>query len=537
MRFLEPDPGGGPEPVAIGSLDPPPAGPMLQREPVTLHGWVSFPGGPAVRVELWLGAEALGPARLAVPRPDVRRRRELSAGEAPGFELTVNLARWPGADGEAELRALATGPGGERLELEPLPLKVAPVPPAFTMPPPPEQTPEPGGDGLRTLVVTHQLDLGGAQLYLMDLLRELLRRGAVAPTVLSARDGSLRDELEALGVPVHISGVSPPEGLAAHLGRIEELSAWASGRGFEVAFVNTATSTVLPAVEAAARLRLPTVWAIHESYEPAQLWGEIDPAVRARAESALAEVDRAVFVAAGTQRLYESVLGPGGGLTIPYGLDLEPIDRRRRAFDRAAARAEAGIPPQAEVVLCVGSIEPRKAQILLVQAFARLAAAHPSAHLVLVGGRDDAYSEAVAELAGSLGVAERIEIVPLTPDVQPWFGLADLVACPSDLESMPRTVLEAMAWETPVLATDVFGLVDLIAEGETGWLCGPRDLDELTAGLRRALASTAEQRRRIGRAGRRAIEQRHSLAEYGAKIDALLGELAGRPVRAWSQLT
>jgi D-inositol-3-phosphate glycosyltransferase len=506
-----------------GSLDLPAGGPVLGRGPVTLHGWSRFPSGPTSRVEVWLGEQSLGRARIGVPRPDVSAALELAPSEALGFELTTNLIAWPGEDGEAELRATATSCAGERFEIEPLALKVAGATALPSSPTPartPAVSPRPG---LRTLVVAHQLDRGGAQLYLMDLLRELLRTEAINPTVVAGRDGALREELEQLGVPVHISGVTAAEGLSAHLGRVEELAAWAAEREFEIAFVNTATSLVLPGVEMAHRLGLPTVWAIHESYEPAQLWDDIDDSVRERAERALTAA-QPLFVAAATQRLFEP-LNPRG-LTIPYGLDLEPIDSRRAGFDRAAARDEADIPHEAEVVLCVGSVEPRKAQVPLAQAFDRIASRHPRAHLVFVGAGEDGYSDFLRGYAAASAAAGRFTVVPMTDDVQPWFGLADIAACPSDLESMPRTVLEAMAWEVPVLATEIFGLPELIKDGESGWLCEPRDLDALTAALERALGSAPAERRRLGAAGRALVEQRHSLPAYGREIGALLNRVA-----------
>ena len=117
----------------------------------------------------------------------------------------------------------------------------------------------------------------------------------------------------------------------------------------------------------------------------------------------------------------------------------------------------------------------------------------------------------------------------MTPDVQPWFGIADMLICPSDIESMPRTVLEAMAWETPVLATGIFGLPELIEDGESGWLCEPRDLAALVAALDRALSSSPEERRRVGRAGRALVESRHSLEDYGRQVADLLEAIAGGP--------
>jgi D-inositol-3-phosphate glycosyltransferase len=526
MLLLEAEPV---DAVARGALDPPWEGTFVKPEPIAFHGWARFPSAPVSRVELWLGERSLGRARLGVPRPDVNRALELPAGEALGFELTVNLRDLPGAEGETTLRAVATSVAGEQLEVDPLPLEIAPVVEPRRIPAPPEDTPPPPPrPGLRTLFVTHQLDLGGAQLYLMDLLRELLRTEAVNPTVVSGRDGQLRQELEELGIPVHVSGIVPTESLGAYLGRVEELAAWAAEREFDVAFVNTATSLTLPGLEVASQLGIPAIWAIHESFEPAELWDHLDPSVRGRAEATLGSVAQTLFVAEATQRLFEPLAGRG--LTIPYGLDLEPIDRCRAGFDRAAARREASLPDEAEVVLCVGSIEPRKAQVPLAQAFNLIAGRHPRARLVLVGGRDDVYSRFLADYIASSEAAERISIVPTTPDVQPWFGLADLVVCASDIESMPRTVLEAMAWEAPVLATRVFGLPELIEDGESGWLCEPRDLSALGAALERALSATPQERRRIGRGGRALLERRHSLEQYGGTVAALLERVAGRRV-------
>jgi glycosyltransferase involved in cell wall biosynthesis len=523
LPMIEPPPV---EPAPEGSLDLPAEGPVLRRGPIALHGWSLFPSGPTAKVEVWLGEEPLGRARIGVPRPDVSSSLGLSPSEAPGFELTANLLGWPGEDGETELRAVATSFAGERLEIEPLPLRVAGAAIRGPTSPAPEHTPAAAHKpGLRTMVVAHQLDRGGAQLYLMDLLRALMRIEAVNPTVVASRDGPLRAELEELGVPVHVCGVAPAEGLSAHLGRVEELASWAADREFEVAFVNTGTSLVIPGVEVAGRLGIPAVWAIHESYEPSRLWDDLAAPVRERAERALAEVAQPLFVAEATQRLFEPL--NRRALTIPYGLDLEPIDSRRDGFDRDGAREAAGIPLDAEVVLCVGSVEPRKAQVPLAQAFDRIAVRHPRARLLFVGAGDGGYSDFLARYAAASAAAERISIVPMTTDVQPWYGISDLVACPSDVESMPRTTLEAMAWEVPVLATNVFGLPELIEDGESGWLFEPRDLTALTAALERALASTPEERRRIGRSGRALVEQRHSLEAYGREIGALLEQVAG----------
>ncbi|HWM64148.1 MAG TPA: glycosyltransferase family 4 protein [Solirubrobacterales bacterium] len=523
MPFLPPGPLG---PGAQGQIDEPTPGTEVSGNTLYVRGWALFPSGPPARLELWLGERPLGPARVGARRPDIEARTGDALAGVSGFDLIADLTDGHAGAGETTLRAVATSAAGEQHELPPVVVDlVAEEEGEEKMPPPAPRTPRSsGGKGRRLMVCTHQLNLGGAQLYLLDLLRELVRQGAAEPTVVSALDGELRGDLEELGIPVHISSLVPLEDLSSHIGRVEELAAWAEGRDFEAVLVNTATAFAFPGAEAATELGIPAIWAIHESFPPPVLWSNLSPKVRARAESTLSGAAVAIFEADATRRLFEPPLPQGRGLVLPYGLDLEPIEAARAKFDRADARRKAGIPEDAEVALCVGTVEPRKAQLPLAQAFGSIAARHPKAKLVFVGGRDDADTEALTDFVEASGTGDRIEVIHVTPDVHPWYQLADLLVCASDIESLPRTVLEAMAFETPVLATDVFGLPELIDDGETGWLCEPRDMRTLAAALDRALSSSAEERERIGKAARELVVRRHSLEAYGRDVGRLIEE-------------
>jgi glycosyltransferase involved in cell wall biosynthesis len=340
--------------------------------------------------------------------------------------------------------------------------------------------------------------------------------------MVTAIDGPLRDDVEALGIPVHVSSLAPYEDLGSYAGRVEELAAWAEACDADAALLNTATAWTVPGAQAAAAIGVPYVWAIHESFPLSVLLGDFSPELRGRAERALAGASSLVFEAEATKSLYEPVAGAERCTMLPYGLDLAPIDAHRAEFDGGAARREAGIPADAELIVCVGTVEPRKAQGMLAQAFDMVAGRHPDAWVAFVGGRDDDNTGALSRYIEASPHGGRMRVIPVTPDVESWYGMADLLVCASDIESLPRTVLEAMAWETPVLATRVFGLPELIDDGETGWLCEPRDLPALAGGLDRVLSLPPEKRRRVGAAGRPLVAERHSLERYGREIAALL---------------
>ena len=261
------------EPIPDGRLDAPTPGELLPREIAWVRGWATFPTGPCSRVEVHLGGELLGLARLGVARSDLARRLDATAGLS-GFELKADLATWSGPDGDTLLRCVAHGPGGERHEISAT-VTVVPVrePPEIADAGPQVSSTKTASGAIRTLVFTHQLTLGGAQLYLLDLLREMTKRNLVEATVLSTMDGPVRDDLDELGIPSHITSISVAEGASAHAGRVEELVAWAQGRGFEAMLVNTATVTTFPGVEVAKRLGIPALWAIHGASPGADLGG------------------------------------------------------------------------------------------------------------------------------------------------------------------------------------------------------------------------------------------------------------------------
>jgi hypothetical protein len=101
--------------------------------------------------------------------------------------------------------------------------------------------------------------------------------------------------------------------------------------------------------------------------------------------------------------------------------------------------------------------------------------------------------------------------------------------------SPPLTILEAMAFGLPVAATDVFGVAEVINDGDNGWLFPARDVAAVIGTLHRVLAMSAEERRIVGAAGRRTIVGGYGLqaraGEYGKLIGSVLGVRHGRALQ------
>ena len=115
----------------------------------------------------------------------------------------------------------------------------------------------------KVAVVTHDLGYGGGQLWLSEMLRQFTNAALFEFEVFSIADGPLRAELEGAGIPVHVTSRPSVETLRAHEDRVRELAALLTSAGAAAVLVNT----VIPfqAIDAAARIGIPSLWAIHES--------------------------------------------------------------------------------------------------------------------------------------------------------------------------------------------------------------------------------------------------------------------------------
>jgi D-inositol-3-phosphate glycosyltransferase len=474
---------------------------------LTLSGWVLFDGLPADRVEAYIGNEPAIPLRRGEPRPDMYSSLGVPAAIASGFTGILPVAdRWRGTTLDIVVRAYSErgevwNSGVTRVSVDERPERVD-QPDQLTIDQlwPAYEKPQRDPDGnLRVCVFTHSLNLGGGELYLQELVLRLQREHPVDVLVVSPLDGPLKTPLRAAGISVHVThhySVDPQY----YLGRVSEMATLIRAWEADVVLVNTLG--VFPAVDAAVESGIPVVWAIHESFELPLFgylnWGEagLHPEVEDRWRACLAAA-HTVFEAEATLELFAEQVPGLQGRRIQYGIDVAEIARYRADHDRDELRAQLGLEPQHTVLLCMGVFQERKSQLALVFSFARLANLFPDARLVLVGDHPSPYAGAVRATVDALGVSDQVRVVPVHPDTYRWYHAADVMVSASDTESLPRSVLEAMAFGLPTLAADVWGLPEVIRDGVNGWLCQPRSGNGLTVGLRRALECSAEDRRRL----------------------------------------
>ncbi len=202
-----------------------------------------------------------------------------------------------------------------------------------------------------------------------------------------------------------------------------------------------------------------------------------------------------------------------------------PVDHLR--FDpRGAAdvRRRLGIPEGAPVVGQVAVFRRQKRLDLWLRAAQAIRRGVPEAHFLLVG--DGPLRAEVEAEAAALGLAEVVHLPGLQPEVGPYLSAMDLLMISSDFEGLPLVLLEAMAFERPVVGTAVGGVPEAVADGETGVLVAPGDPEALAAAAA-ALLRQPLRRRAMGEAGRRRVAAAFGTARMQEELEDLYDRVLG----------
>jgi glycosyltransferase involved in cell wall biosynthesis len=155
----------------------------------------------------------------------------------------------------------------------------------------------------------------------------------------------------------------------------------------------------------------------------------------------------------------------------------------------------------------VGRLDPVKALHLAIEALSAQGVPQ-EAHLHVIG-TGPCESELRAQ-ATAVGVAARVHFLGFRRDAHNFIAHCDALLMPSLHEGLPYTLLEAMAFGTPVIASRVGGLAEIVQDGTTGLLVAPGDASDLADALRRLIADPSL-RKRLGDAAQHVQRVKYTL--------------------------
>lgn len=171
--------------------------------------------------------------------------------------------------------------------------------------------------------------------------------------------------------------------------------------------------------------------------------------------------------------------------------------------------------------LAVGRLSEEKGHLCLVNAFARLLQTGFRARLVLAG--DGPLRSVIEERCRELGITDHVRITGWVTGEQVRHLLLEsrALVLPSFAEGLPVVLMESLALERPVVSSWVAGVPELVKQGSSGWLVPPGNEEALEQALRDCLETSPEVLASMGKAGRKAVLQRHDARIEGGRLARL----------------
>ena len=369
------------------------------------------------------------------------------------------------------------------------------------------------GPPMRILFVIDELDIGGTEQQILELVRRI-DRDRFEPHVCCFRYGRKAKEIASFGVPVH----HEPKRLKADPGLVFRLAGLMRRERFDI--VQTYLWTANTWARLAARVAgVPIVVASERNVD---IWEETYKRVIGRWLARSTDCIIANSEAVRQDLLARGGLPPDKVVTIYNGVNFERFHAPR---DPKVRRQELGIADDCVLAGVVARVEPAKDHGTLLQAMSLIRDRVPQLHLVVVGGGSE--EERLRRMSRDLGIDDRVHFTGFRTDSAEWLQSVDFSVLSSVKEGLSNSVIESMAAGRAIAATEVGGNAEVIVPEETGLLVEPRD----TTGLANALARLAESsdlRAQFGAAGQRRVESLFAVAPMVANTERLYRSLAGR---------
>lgn len=360
----------------------------------------------------------------------------------------------------------------------------------------------------RVLFIVTELGRGGAETQLSRVAVELARRGWDAELISLMPPVGYVPELRAHGVPVHHLGLSRGRPTPQALVRALSIA-----RSFKPAVICTFLfhATVLGTL---LRVVCPTTPLVASIRDPS-----FGSPTRLRLSSWFLKAGLIQVLVANSEGVARqlrscNLFPPKQVEFVPNGIDLDAVSYRGAPL---RIRSSLGIRPADFLWLHVGNFQPAKDHTTLLTAFERVASRRDDVRLLMVGlGSPPAEVQRLLERASPQAVhlGERDDVLEL-------MAAADGLVVSSSSEGYPNVLIEAFAASTPIVATHVGGIPELVEHGTSGILCPPSKPERLAEAMEKLMGCSLEERARMGAAGRLRVELRHSLSRVVDEWEAL----------------
>ncbi len=334
----------------------------------------------------------------------------------------------------------------------------------------------------RVLMCSNALEYTGAPLHQYEIAVKLAKENKIEPIILCCSDGPLRQAYEQHNIQVIVTehpliNVYPSEAYETALQAFaEELQL----HQYDVIYANTLENFFM--VDCGSKIGIPSVWNIHES-EPWQTYFDgFGSDIATKALNCFKFPYQIIFVADATRNLYLPLNSHHNFTVIHNGMDVKQFQQTAKTWTRSAAREALKLQETEIMILLLGTVCERKGQQDLIKALTDLPPEwYPRIRCFIVGDRPSLYSTELSQLVQQLPeeLQSQITIIPETPETPKYYQAADIFVCTSRVESYPRVILEAMAYNLPIITTPVFGIPEQVRENVNALFYTPNQPEEL----------------------------------------------------------
>ena len=384
---------------------------------------------------------------------------------------------------------------------------------------------------MKILHLDHTSCVSGAEISLLDFLGKLDKQKYSSllvcppegPLVEKAQD--IETKVQTVNLPNLTFSANPLRLLLAPLEiayAAYRLKSIIADHDIDLVHANSIRAAIL-GTAAAGLAGVPVIWHVRD-FLPHNLRGKIIrrlSGIRAERIVAISQAIKDDFAVLPSQK--EKTL------VIYDGIDLDRYNPSLAAAVKS--KTELGLTSAFPIVGIFGQIIDWKGQKEFIEAAGRIAKSLPEARFLVVGealfrkDRTVPYKRELFDLAARLGIAEKVVFTGFREDIPDLMAACDILVLASWEEPLGMVQLEAMALEKTVIATDSGGAKEVVKNGITGMLVPPQDPEAIALSVLE-LIDNKEQLRKMGREGRKQIEQNFNLELHAQKVEQLYEEIA-----------
>jgi glycosyltransferase involved in cell wall biosynthesis len=349
------------------------------------------------------------------------------------------------------------------------------------------------------------LTTGGAEVQLLRILSGINQQRFKLMVISLGSDTPIANDIRKLGIPVHSLDLKKnPFALLKTIKLLKKFSPDAiHATMYHANLVGSIFRYFLPG-------RVPVIWAIHHPLENIQADKLLSRAIIHLGAKLSGKPQKIIYVSHTNAKQHHNIgYCKHHDLIMPNGINVENNKPDHAAG--LAIRQELGVTDEQILIGKIARYHPQKNHFGLLRAAAILCEKHTNVRFVLAGDNlDNNNTELMSEI-NKLGLSEKIHLLGRRQDVAAINNALDIGTLTSHGEAFPLALVEAMASETPCVATDVGDVAYAI--GKTGIIVPPRNINAMVEAWDKMIEMGDAKRKELGRMARLRCIQYFTLAE------------------------